>query len=396
MASVDLNAVTAVLKKDILPAVVDAVKQDAMIYQLAKRSFKPQKFINNKFYVPVKLALSSGITSWGTTTTPTVNKGKIAPVSAEYTLNQLTAAFSIDQITLDAGRGAVIDTLELQSEGAKDSLIRMLNFGLYREGGDTIALADGAGSSTTTLVLKSGRTVDNGDIDFAMYIPVGSSIKIGANDAVTVTGWTDKNTLTISASKSWGDDDPVKVLDADGNVQSYITGLLSAVGTGTYAGIDPASYHAWKSYVDSPGSGKTLALTDIDKAHLEANTHGGKVEYTIANKTLYAKFIDLLKSNPRVQVTEKPVLHGGYVGVDYMGHQFILDPDCPDDTIFNISPKELALAELHPLEFLPAEKGILKRAYGKTEWEAIAYTSLNLVTYNRGAHSRISDRKATA
>lgn len=395
MASVSLTDVAAVLKKDILPAVVDAVKQDAMIYQIAKRSFKPQKFINDKFYVPVKLALSSGITSWGTTGTPTVNKGKIAPVSAEYTLNQLTAAFSIDQITLDSGRGAVIDTLELQSEGAKDSLVRLLNFGLYRAGGDTIALADGAGTSTTTLVLKSGRTIDNGDIDFAMYVPVGSSIKIGSNDAVSVTAWTAKNTLTISAAKSWDVDATIKVLDADGAVQSYITGLLSAVGTDTYAGINPASYHAWKSYVSSPGgAGTVLAITDIDKAHLEANVKGGKIVYTIANKTLYTKFVDLLKANPRVVVTEKPVLHGGYVGVDYMGHQFILDPDCPDDTIFNISPKDLALAELHPLEFLPAESGILKRAYGKTEWEAIAYTSLNLVTFNRGAHSRISDRKA--
>jgi len=102
----------------------------------------------------------------------------------------------------------------------------------------------------------------------------------------------------------------------------------------------------------------------------------------------------LLKSNAQVSVTEKPVLHGGYVGIDYMGHEFILDPDCPDDCIFNISPKELALAELHPLEFLPAENGILKRAYGKTEWEAIAYTSLQLVTYNRAAHSLLANRKA--
>jgi len=279
MSSVDLTAIQATLKKDILPAVVDAVKQEAMIYQIAKQSFKPQKFINDKFYVPVKLALSSGVTSWGSTGTPTVNKGKIAPVSASYTLTQLAAAFSIDQVTLDAGKGAVVDTLTLQSQGAKDSLVRMLNFGLYRAGGDTLcvtASASGTGGSTT-VVLSSGRTQDNGDIDLGMYIPPGSVIQIGTTDPVTVTGWTAKNTITIEASRIWNQGDTVKVLNADNAVQSYITGLLAAIGTGEYAGISPSQYFAWKSYVDNnSGSAKVLEITDLDKAHLEANAHGGK------------------------------------------------------------------------------------------------------------------------
>lgn len=396
---VDLTTISAILKKDILPAVTDAVKDEAIIYNIAKKKLRPQKIINNKFYEPVKLGMSSGVTAWGSSGVPTLNKGAISPVQAEFGLNQYAASFSIDQVTLDAGKGAVVDALTLQSEGAKDSLVSILNLNLYRNGGNSFCVAaTGTGTGTsTTLKLKSGRTQDNGDIDFAKYIPVGSKIQIGSStsNVAIVTKWSGKNTVTLDTALTWSADDAIYVL-ADNAKQNYMEGLLSIVGTGAYAGINPANYYAWRSYVDTPGSGAiTLAITDIDKAHLEANSHGGDVKYTITNKTLYTKFLDILKSNPTYMVTEKNVFHGGYVGVDYMGHDFIYDPACPDDVVFNISPKELALAELHPLEFLPAENGILKRAYGKTEWEAIAYTSLGLITYNRAAHSMIEQRKAS-
>jgi len=77
-----------------------------------------------------------------------------------------------------------------------------------------------------------------------------------------------------------------------------------------------------------------------------------------------------------------------------LGHEFILDYDCPDDVIFHISSKDLALAELSPLDFLPGNEGTLFKAYGKTEWESIIYTSLQLVAYNRRSHSRIEKRTA--
>lgn len=396
MATVTLNEVAAVLKKDILPAVSDAVQQEALIYQIARRKFKPQKFANHKFYVPVKLGLPAGFTSWGTTGTPTLNKGAVKPVEAQFQVVQVAGSFSIDKITLDAGKGAVVDALELQSEGVKDLIVRQLNFQLWRDFSSAVALkaANGTGTGTSnTLQLSEGRAVSNGDIDYAVYLPVGTKIQIGTNSPVTVTGHVDKNTVTISTAQQWSAGDYVYVLDSDGNTMIGLTGLLAAVGTGAYAGIDPSQYAMWKSYVDSPASATTLTMADIDKAHVEANQRG-KVDYTFANKTLYNKFISLLKSNPQILVTERPVLHGGWVGVDYMGHEFILDYDCPDDCVFHLSSKELALAELSPLDFIPGNEGTLFKAYGKTEWESIIYTSLQLVCFNRGAHSRIEKRTA--
>lgn len=392
MATVTLTGVAAVLKKDILPAISDAVKQEALLYQIAKKKFKPQKFANNKFYVPVKLALPAGFTSWGTTGTPTLNKGAVKPVEANFEVVQVAGSFSIDKITLDAGKDAVVSTLEMQSEGIKDMIVRQLNFQLWRDFSSGVKLyANGAGATTDVLAVDENRAVSNDDIDYALYLPPGTKIQIGSNGPVTVVAHTDKNTVQISEAQSWADDAEVKILDGDGSVMTGLTGLLAAVGTGTYGGINPSTYAMWKSYVDSPGSSAVLTLADIDKAHVEANQKG-KVDYTFANKTLYNKFISLLKSNPQILATEKPVLHGGWVGVDYMGHEFILDYDCPDDTVFHISSKELALAELCPLDFLPGNDGNLFKAYGKTEWESTLYTSLQLVCFNRGAHSRIEKR----
>jgi len=392
MATVDINAVSAVLKKDIYPALVDAIKQDTLIYQIAKKSFKPQKLVNNNFYVPVKIGLPAGFTSWGTTGTPTVNKGAVTPISAQYSPVQSTASFAIDKITLDAGKGAVIDTLEMQSQGIKDLMTRMLNFTLwFGNGSNPMFYANGAGSSSTTLVIDTNRTTDNGDIDYSVYVPVGSTIKVGTNSPVTVTANPAKNTLTLSTAITWADNDPIYVLDADGNPQTYMTGLLQAIGTGTYAGIDPTTYAQWKSYVDSTSG--SLALSDIDKAHINANQFG-KVKYTIANKTLYNKFISILTATRMIQTTEKPVLNGGWTGVSYMGHDFILDYDAPSDAVFHITPDELALAELSPIDFLPGNEGTLFKAYGKTQWEAILYTSYQLVTFNRRAHAALTNRTA--
>ena len=392
MPSVDLTAVGVTLKKDILPTVVDAIKQDTLLYNIAKRSFKPQKFINNKFYVPVKLGMSSGFTSWGTSGTPTVNKGAIKPVEASFELTQATGSFSIDKITLDSGKGAVVDSLTLQAEGVKDIIARMLNYTLWRAGGDHLFLANGAGSTATTLVIDEGRTVTNGDIDYARYLPVGASIKIGTAGPVTVTAHSAKNTVTLSAALTWNDNDPVYILDGDGAKQTYLNGLLSVIGTGVYGGIDPATYADWQSYVSAPGS-TALALADVDKAHVEANQYG-KVQYTFANKTLYEKYISLLTANRHVVATEKPVFHGGWTGIDYMGHQIVLDYDTPDDCVFHISPKDLAIGTLTPFSFLPGENGTLFKAYGKTEWEAIMYGSQQLVGYRRNSQAVLEDRTA--
>lgn len=392
MSRVDLNAVAAVLKKDIYPAVSNAIKQESVIYQIAKRSFKPQKFVNNRFFVPVKLAMSSGFTSYGPTASPLLNRGRIAPVEASFEIVQIAGSFVIDKPTLDSGKGAVVDTLELQSEGVKDVIVRQLNFGLWRAGGTAaMFFANGAGTSTTTLVIDENRAVHNGDIDYAVYIPVGSRIRIGANAIVDVTAHPARNTLTISAAQTWADNAEVRIVDGDGNNLSYLTGLLAAIGTGTYGGIDPATNQMWRSWVSSPGANTALTLADVDLSHVEANQHG-KVKYTFVNKTLYRRFINLLKANPQVQVTEKQVLNGGWTGVSYMGHEFILDYDMPDDVVMNVSPDELMLGELSPLDFLAGNDGNLFKAYGRTEWESIMYTSLQLVCKNRLAHSLLERR----
>jgi len=206
----------------------------------------------------------------------------------------------------------------MQTEGIKDLIVRQLNFQLWRDFSGGVKLyANGAGTSTTTLVIDENRAVSNSDIDYAVYMPPGTSIKIGANTPVTVVSHTAKNTVTISTAQTWADNDAIQILDADGNNLIGLTGLLAAVGTGTYAGIDPTSYAMWKSYVDSPASATALTMTDIDKAHTEA-AQRGKVDYTFANKTLFNKFISLLKSNPQYSY-RKPVLHGGWTGVDYIG-----------------------------------------------------------------------------
>lgn len=388
----NLTAVAAVLKKDIYPAVSDAIRQEAVIYQIAKKSFKPQKFVNNRFFVPVKLAHSSGFTSYGQTVTPTLNRGRIAPVEASFDIVQVAGSFTIDKITLDAGKGAVVDTLELQSEGVKDIIVRQLNFGLWREGGTAaMFLANGAGTTSTSLVIDSGRATHNGDIDFAVYIPVGTRIQIGANPIVTVNAHTARNTLTISAAQTWADNAEVRVVDGDGSPLTYLTGLLAAVGVGTYGGINPAAHSMWRAFRNDVAG--ALSLADVDLAHVEANQYG-KVKYTFVNKTLFRRFINLLKANPQVQVTEKQVLNGGWTGVSYMGHEFILDYDIPDDVVMNISPDSLMLGELSSLDFLAGNDGNLFKAYGRTEWESILYTSLQLVCKNRAANSILERRTA--
>jgi hypothetical protein len=391
----NLTAIAAVLKKDILPAVVDAVKQKTALYQIAKGDFKPQKFANNRFFAGVQLAQSSGFTSYGPTASPNVNRGRISPVEGSWELVQMTQSFVIDKITLDSGKGAVVDTLELQSRGARDTIIRQLNFGLWRAGGTApVFFANGAGTSSTTLVIDENRLVANGDIDYAAYIPPGTRIRIAGGAAVEVTAHPARNTLTLAAAQTWADNAEVRVVDGDGGNLTYLTGLMAAVGTGVYAGINPAAHAMWRSFVSSPAAATALTATDVDLAFVEAKQHG-EVKHTFMNKTLFRRYAGILRANPQIQVTtDNPMLNGGWSGIKYMGNEIVLDYDIPDDVVMHISPEDLALGTLAPLDFIPGNDGTLFKAYGKTEWEATLYTSMQLVCLKRNAHALLERRTA--
>lgn len=392
---ITLNEASALLKKDILPALVNVVKEKTLLYQLAQQKFKPRRLINGEFYVPVMATLSSGFTSYGITSIPSLNEGYPRLVDAQYTPVQYTQRFVIDKPTLDSGKGMVLDSLETQSRAAKDTLITQLNFHLYRDfsGGVILKAANNTGTgSSTTLELTEGRTVNNGDIDYALFLPPGTTIKIGTTNPVTVVAHAGKNTVTISAARSWSTGDNVAVLDGDGNPMVGLTGLLAAVGTGTYAGINSSTYQAWRSYVDTPNSPPVaLALTDMDKAYLEASQFG-KVDIVITNKTLFQKILAAAKSNPQWPVVAEPKIHLGWTAIEYNGKPLLLDTACPDDCVFFLSSDEIALAELSPLDFVAGNEGTLFKAYGKLAWEATLHTAIQLVIYNRRAHARLEGR----
>ncbi len=118
--------------------------------------------------------------------------------------------------------------------------------------------------------------------------------------------------------------------DGTGNSGKDITGLRAAIAdTGTYAGLDRASYTWWKAYVNANG-GTPRNLTeelmrDVKKTILESR--GGRVTAIYTGSAQWYKYGDLLRAERRQM--DARTLTGGYQALDFEGIPVILVPGYP-------------------------------------------------------------------
>lgn len=387
--ALELSDISAVLKEVVTPEVYDQMSQINLLFQKVKADSSIVD-TNNNIYIPVRTGRHSGVYSVSEGTNPRVGKAKRQRMSSaiKYTFGTLELT---DQALTAAKRGdkkAVVPILTDEINSLVATLEKSFNRQWFGDGTGQLCLANGAGSSATTVTVDTPGTE---------YIVEGMYVVIGSNSAVEVSSVDSDTQFTIASAQTWNDNDVIKAADAD-----EMMGLKGIIDDGTYVatfqGLARASNPWLNAYVDD--TAEALSEADMIAAYLKARKYAAKKDVIVCfmGETLFKKYGSLLTSMKRSADT-KEVLSGGWKGLDFMGGDcpVLLDYDCPEGFVFFANLSVLLRAEMEkPFQWLEGEKGgILTRSpSNRTTWEATMKAYVNLVTTFPRAAARLANKTA--
>lgn len=130
--------------------------------------------------------------------------------------------------------------------------------------------------------------------------------------------------------------------------RSKITGLATAVGTGTYAGIAGGTYTDWQSYVESTSTALTIAQMKTARNTVSKVKGGGKPSIIVTTQTLFEKYESLLTPtyymNPAVETKEtKRIGDAGFSFLQFAGIPIVFDDACPSGSVFFLNTENLKM-----------------------------------------------------
>lgn len=409
MAPFQISNATPTLKKVIVGTVKDNLKSNALAWYLAggamPQSRKDQPYqmpkrlnssvidwANNSATIPVRLSRHAGI--YGVTesdnTLPTPGGPGInaATVSAKYITG--TFRITLQSMQVREGSGAVVSLMKENVRSLSIDYIHDMNRQFFGNATGAIARAasNTAGNSTTLTLSKPifgvAATSSNGDIDFADYFPVGSTVKVGSvTAAVTAVG---ANELTVSPGILTAADTVSKANEA-GTASAELDGLAVMVaGSGTaYLSLTNSGWVAARSTSQAAGS-NTLTEAMLDTVFIAAGK-AGRPDVFIMNQTLWRKYASLLASNKRY--TGRETYYGGTPGLEYAGGNAVvlLDYDCPDDAAYVLSTEDLQLLQWKDFDLEDGTEGKALRVPGTLNYEIVGSWFGNIATGVRRAHA---------
>lgn len=389
-----ISNASSILKKIIKPQIEPQLRKESILYDKIKKNVGVT-VMNNNIYIAARTSRHSGIYSVPEGTAPNTGKSTyqqpVAPIkfsfgTVEFTDQALAAADKV-------GVKAIASVLSTEIMALKDDFRMDINRCLHGAGTGKLCVANGDGSSTTTLTLDGNP---NGG-DATEYLAPGMVIDVGTTTGLTISTVDSPTQVTLSAAASWSDDDVVtKTSDTE---PMGIAGIIDdGDNVATIQGIARASNPWAKSNVDD--TAEALTEADMITMYLRARKNGfnrnnGAI---LMGETMYQAYGALLTSMKR-NVETKPVLGGGWYGLDFMdGIPVIFDPDTWDGYVQFVNFDSLTIGEMsNPMEWLEADAhgGILTRSPSvRTNWEGTLKYYYNLVGLRFNSMSRLSNKTA--
>ena len=399
--SVDFTVISAALNKVIKPSIKNQLYRRAPMWQIfggwsaeeqvaARANVNVDRFENNKMYMPLMAGNHSGIVGIAVGEKYQRGTPKLSETYSE--IKTIVGSFVIPKQVLNVtDKGAVVKPLLFNSKTLAQNLAMDCNRQVFGSGNGVIATTATSGSSATSVDLTPSV---NGDIDYSRYFPEGAKIKIGSNDITTVESVTDDDTIVIADAQDWdASANIVKVTGSD-TTSSELNGLAGMIAaSGLYQGLNSSSVGSWKSYVDS--TTETLTTSNIrgklHTAFFKANKTG-KVDWLVMNASAYQLYGESMED--RLRATQKEVLTGGWIGLDYMGGsaKVLLDYDNTDDQIQILSTEDLVFGEFQPLEFEKGTDGTLMKIDQQLDYEVTTSWMGNIGTVARNSQAKLDNK----
>lgn len=290
----------------------------------------------------------------------------------------------------DKNYQAFASALDKEVEGLKDDLAKDQNRQVY--GDNTGVLA------TVTADAANAVTVADG-----MYLQEGMMVDILASDLTTVRASNrqltsvdpDAGTATYSGADASATIIAGDVLVRTGNVNREWTGFKKIVSdTGSLFNIDPATEKIWKATVDS-NAGVNRALSE-GLLILNADRVRAKGSYLTAmfsNLGVRRAYWNLL-SQQRSYVNTKEFA-GGFTGLTFTTDKgeipFVVDVDCPKNTVYGINEKEITYYRESDWSWMDRDGSMWSRVSGYDAYEARMFQYSEIGVHRRNAHFVMKD-----
>ena len=132
--------------------------------------------------------------------------------------------------------------------------------------------------------------------------------------------------------------------DGTGNANKDLTGLKAMVAaTGTYGGINSATYTWWQAYIES--TGEPLGLVKMRTAFNTASV-GGKdtPSLIVMTQALYEKYEGLFTGTINMFAGgTKELVDGGFQTLEFKGVPVVWDEYCPSGTVYFLNKSHMSM-----------------------------------------------------
>ena len=411
----DISTQEKLYNEMVAPAIVSEVRSRSKFLDMIKKRWDTIDAKGKYFKQRMNFAGSQAYGAKSNDTYPTAQQGTPGESLVRVKrFEMFSLGFDGLSIELAERGGSPIDPEDFEQQELFKSMADDMSRQLLGDGSGHIAQCNGAGSSTTTLVLdspyyakptmflKPGRVIDIYKADGTKEV---DSIAIASVDSDTQ--------VTLASAQTWSDNS--WVYGEDSYVASEAVGKGEIMGLmGIISDADPpkpndsaglqgllvASYPQWKALVFGNSGVKRPFVEDLLLQAMDEAVDYGEISvilYTRALRRIWKAYLDSFRTN----TNPDKIQWGGWVGLpfyyDGKNIPMITDKFIPDGTILGLAEDELTI-HLVKKSWITWEKvggSILQKVANKNAFVSEGHIFGNLGVRSRAPFFKITDLDET-
>lgn len=354
--------------------------------------------------VTVRTGLSGGYSAVPRNGSSSLNEGtNVATERADYTYSHNWFDIIIESAVIDESSSsalAVAKAVEVERQGAVDSMKRQLQRGLFSDGSGIIcSLEDSEGAKNTFTVAGDGaNALKRGHLYPGLKVDIGT---VAAEDSLAADREIEKvsvknGTITITGAAVDTEEDGkffVSIANNRDGAESYeVDGLLAMISDTTkYGNIDPAEVPGWAAYVDSTEQAVSTSLVyELEDEVFQSS--GEEPDWCISS----AKQIRILSEELQAQVrfnAGDSYNTGKRQGLTTpQGTPIERHFDCPDRCMFMLRKKDLGSVRSKQGPQW-ADEEMIRHQPGTTRFRGDMFWRLNTALTRRNTHAAATKLK---
>jgi hypothetical protein len=292
---------------------------------------------------------------------------------------------------------AFANTLDDQITQVVKDTMKVMNIDTYGDGSGTLATVNANVSTSTTFVCQQGNTFG---LNGGLYLQVGDAIDIwdptfttqrnSTSSVLSISGYEPSTqTVTLSAAQTLTAGDIV--VRTNSVNKSYI-GLQLATDNSssvTFQNLSRGTYPILRGNVVDAGG---VALQESHLQQIEsliARSSGEEIDQILVGFAQWDAYVALGQALKRYVGTMK--LDRGFTELEYNGHAFTKDVDCPNGSIFAFKSEHVQNGVVTPLSWMDREGHLLKWNAGFASYTGVLREYGNYVYPRPNATGRIQN-----